>query len=522
MRPTLPADPPLPFEGSSRRPSVAPLAFVVAVLALAGIPAPASAQSDDADDGGRPELMREPITFTDVVDAFDDEDIFDLNLTVGFMRSWEIGQIQRQYADPTTADARMTGDWHDIANYERGTNILNLGLDVGIFRDLAVYARLPLLLSDDRSLSRIGSPTTADGYLSTPSDGPVFAFDPNGSLHSPTRSGVDYMTFGLAWSLLNQHRDSSVPTWMIMLEGRFNLGDPMRACRRSADMTTTNCNNQDNRVPGGGPIAPGLSAGVGRGMNALRIETRASWRYEVIEPYAGLAFQMEWPGYSSDSFLPSGALAGYINTLPPIQGRFTLGAAIIPWEDRLRFQRFTIDLRLTGDYVSEGHEYSPIFDALGSSSNPYFTHPTLEGLTDITNDPGEICNGVDDDMDGDTDEGCGAAGLAESNFFGLTDVQSHGRFGGLVTLEMQAARYIRFAAAVGWVWSPPYVLTQADACNPNVSTGADSDVDLRRVGTCRGGIINPHHRPVIDMPGNRFRVAGTWQIDLSFTITAMF
>ena len=496
------------------------------VLAFA---APAAADGDD-DDGGRPELMREPITFTDVIDSFDDEDIFDLNLTVGFLRTWEIGRIQRQYADTTTGDARMSGDWHDIANYERGTNILNVGLDIGIFRDLAIYARLPLLLSDDRSLARVGSPGTTDPYLGT-SEGSLFTFDADGSLRSPTRSGVDYMSFGLAWSLLNQHRDSSVPTWMIMLEGRFNLGDPMRACTRVAEVT--NCNNADGAAPGAGPTAPGLPTGVGRGMNALRIETRASWRYEVVEPYAGLAFQMEWPGYSTNQFLPSGALAGYINTLPPIQGRFTLGAAIIPWEDRLRFQRFTIDLRLTGDYISEGHEYSPIFDALGSSTNPYLTAPTLEGLSDISaSGVGEGCgadgtgDGADNNGDGNIDEGClGAAGLATSSFYGLTDVQSHGRFGGTLTLEMQAARYIRFAAGAGFLWSPPYVLTQADACNPNVDafdSGGAALVDLRRVGTCRGGIINPHHRPAIDMPGNRFRVEGTWQIDLSFSITAMF
>lgn len=469
------------------------------LLSMAGALITSGARADgDEDDGGRPDLMREPITFTDVVDAFDDNDVFDLNLSAGYLRTWEIATIQRQFTDGTTFDGRMSGHWNDVANYERGVNILNIGLDVGVFRDLAVYARLPLLLSDDRSLGRIGTMADADARLASPM-GPVFAFDGDGTMHSPTRSGVDYMAVGIAWSLLNQHRDSSVPTWMLMLEGRFNLGDPMHACRREGDTNRCNGGMGDPMAPPAAvPTLVGGSAGVGRGMNALRIETRASWRYEVIEPYAGLAFQMEWPGYSSSQFLPSGALAGYINTLPPIQGRFTLGAAIIPWEDRERFQRFTLDLRLTGDYVSEGHEYSPLFDALGSSDNPYLTLPNLEGIADTA---------ADED------------GLARSAFTGMTDVQSHGRFGGTLYIEMQAARYIRFTAGAGFLWSPPYVLTQADACNPNVDqVGADP----RRVGTCRGGIINPHHRPVLDMPGNRFRVEGVWQIDLSFMITAMF
>ena len=164
MSPPRPAAKPQPPEGSSRWASVALFGFVpVLAAAFLGTATPARADGDDEDDGGRPELMREPITFTDVVDAFDDEDIFDLNLTVGFTRTWELGRIQRQYAcgDPLspcaagtspTGDSRMSGDWRDIANYERGVNHLNLGLDIGVFRDLAVYVRLPLLLSDDRSL----------------------------------------------------------------------------------------------------------------------------------------------------------------------------------------------------------------------------------------------------------------------------------------------------------------------------------------------------------------------------------
>ena len=42
------------------------------------------------------------------------------------------------------------------------------------------------------------------------------------------------------------------------------------------------------------------------------------------------------------------------------------------------------------------------------------------------------------------------------------------------------------------------------------------------VGTCRGGIINPAHRAVIDLPGDRFRINGLTQIDINVWVTAMF
>lgn len=495
-------------------------AVALAALSLAALPltiSTARAQSsgeEQAADDGSIDLMDEPITFTDVVDAFDDDDIFDVNISVGYERTWEFGTVQRQVPDasmdPSVGDGRMSQHWNDIANYELGRNQLNFGLDVGIFRDLAVYARLPLILSDDRSLSRVGNQDPS-GFLAADPGGegnpPLFSVP----FRSPTRSGVDYMVAGLAWSITNQHRDRYVPTWMVMLEGQFNLGDPMRACGTSATTMgpngaapgtvpdgTMQCGNAFSNPTGN------LSPGVGRGYNSLRFETRSSYRYESIEPYAGLAFQIGWPGYSGSQFLPEGNLQGYINQIPPIQGRFTVGTAIIPWEDREHYQRFTIDLRFVGDYVSEGHDYSPLFDALGSSSNPYLTNPNLEGQPFLSGDPATEST----------------SGLALVNFYGLTDTQSHGRFGGTLTLEMRAARYVRFSLATGFLYSMPYVITQADACNPNVSQTAVTDERL--IGTCRGGIINPAHRPAIDLPGQRFRMQGTTTVDLNIYVTAQF
>lgn len=468
--------------------------LVALVLAWPLAAVPAARADEDADQ--RLDLMDEPISFTDVVDAFDDDDIFDVNLSVGYERNWELGRIQRQ--DPAAMDSRMTDHWNDVSNYEHTTNQLNFRLDVGIFRDLAAYARLPLILSDDRSLAGVGtdpSQFTTDGTM-----GGGSLFSP--TFTSPTRSGIDYFVAGLAWSITNQHRDRHVPTWMVMLEGQFNIGNPLHACGTPRG-GSLQCQNSewDAADPSTRPATPPPSdPGISRGFNFLRLETRTSYRYESVEPYAGLAFQIGWPGYSSNQFLPAGNLQGYIDQLPPIQGRFTVGTAIIPWEDREHYQRFTIDLRLLGDYISEGHDYSPLFDALGSSANPYLSSPNLEGVPTTSNPS--------------------TSGLATVPFYGLTDVQSHGRFGGTISLEMQAARYIRFGASFTYLYSPPYALTISDACNPNVSQ--TTVTDTRLIGTCRGGIINPAHRPVIDLPGDRFRVQGMQNIDINVWVTAMF
>ncbi len=445
-------------------------------LALGFATAPVVARADEDE----LVLMREPTSFMQVADAFDEHDAFDVDISIGYLRTWESGRIQREENGPGAADGRMSRNWQDVADYSRELNQLVFGLDVGIYRDLAAYARLPLVLSDARSLRAVGSAHLIDDRSTMPT--PLFELS-EGGFRSPTRSGVDWLAVGLAWSVLNQFRDAHVPTWVWMIEGRFNLGEPMHACKVASGEIACN----------GGGRDPGMS----RGTNALRIETRGSYRDGYVEPYAGLAFQMEFPGSGERFFAPNGALAGYINSRPPMVGRFTAGMAIIPWEDRQHWQRFSIDMRFTGDYVSEGRDYSPLFDALGSSSNPYLTAPMCEGVAE----PGQTCRD---------------AGLLEAPFYGLTDTQAHVRIGGQITLEMQAARYVRFGVSAAVFHSPSYVLTQADACNPNASG------DLRMMGSCRTGIINPHHRAAIDLPGQRFRMNSLTQIDLAASVTAQF
>ncbi len=95
---------------------------------------------------------------------------------------------------------------------------------------------------------------------------------------------------------------------------------------------------------------------------------------------------------------------------------------------------------------------------------------------------------------------------------------ANGRLGGRLSLEMQAARYVRFQLGGGLYYTTGYLATFTDACNPNVSPGVD---DIRQ-GTCRNGIINPHHRSIIDLPGNRFRVESAFTLDFFARATAQF
>jgi hypothetical protein len=448
------------------------------VAVLMAVARPAAAQQDES-----LRLMNEPAEYTDVVDAFDEGDPFDFEFHIGYRRIRRTGTIQREVNDSRAAGGRGSANFTDIADWKHVRNMLDLGVDIGLYRDLALYARLPVVLSDNRSLSLPGDRSAgevAEELRAIRGDSgsmPLF----NVPFDSPTRSGLDRLDVGLAWAIFNQHRSPDVPTWVVMAEGRFNVSEEMHACEDVAD--GTRCNPSDQ-----GP-------GVGRGTNGLRLETRTSRRYRYVEPYMGIGFQIEWPGKADDFFAPSGDLDGYMNTLPPRQADLTAGITVVPWENRGRWQRLSLDFRIKGTWLSEGREYSPLFDALGSSQSPHLTEPNLEGI------PSE-----------DT-------ALREVPFRGLTDVEARGRVGGRLTVAMQAARYVRFSLGLGVFYDTPYFLTFTDACNPNVNPSSNTDP---RRGRCRDGIINPHHRPTIDLPGNRFRLDGAITLDVFAKATAKF
>ena len=182
-------------------------------------------------------LMDEPATFTDVADALDDDDPFDLNLSVGYSRRVERSTITRESSGTTV----------DIAGYERELQRLDFGLEIGLFRDVSLYARMPFVLSDDRRL------TPPDGRARTDVEQDLCHVDPlagtaedcsvpetlNDSSFlfrvptaSTTRSGIEYIAAGLNFGLMNQSRDPHLATWVLSVEGRFGVGDPLALASR--------------------------------------------------------------------------------------------------------------------------------------------------------------------------------------------------------------------------------------------------------------------------------------------------
>ncbi len=475
--------------------SLRPALVLAATLATA---TPASADEPVASREMR--LLRETGENTTVIDAFDKDDPFDANLLLTLRQSFKSANIRREstIAQPGLATGGATAANENVAKYSQSLTVLEMGGDVGLFRDLALSFRLPLILADARELSDLDGSSQNPQRLQDPSGDQLFRLP----FRSPTRSGVDWFSMALNYAIFNQTRDESKPTWVVGAEARFAIGDRLHACN---DDAAIKCPDPVN--PTGASRDPGIS----RGMNTYIVSTVFSRRSGYVEPYTGFRALIDVPQSNSD-FGKTNDLRGSLLNRPPVIGTFTVGMEVFPYEQRERFQRLGLDFSVRGSYHSPGREYSELFDALGSSSARSLRNPN----------PSAYKAGPEGSF----------TSIADPNaqkvyFTGITDQQAFGSFGARAGVTWQAGEYLKFTAGLGLTFVQSHLVTSADACNPdfkgNAAQSGPCRVGAQSVGGGNAtGIPNPNHRQVIDLPGRRFSVDDTTVVDLWLSGVAMF
>lgn len=474
-----------------------------------------------------PSLPSEPLILQDsavdlleVPDAFDTKDYFDIDLRLGFEHQSRSAPIRRETTISQTGltTGGYMSDGMDVATYKESTQRLLPEIRVGIFRDLALSVTLPIILSDTRRLDeRNGS---AQNPLATAGLEGEQLFSPN--FEAPTRSGIQYLGVGLDWAVMNQFRTPSRPNWTVGIVGQFSVTEPMHACNKNPAEGQVSCaydadinRNGENDSLGAdfGPLEGESegnfkgerSPGVSRGTIGIEAHGYVSKRLRYIEPYTGVEalFEFQKKNTAYGPFDLEGSLVNH----PPLRGSIVAGVAIIPWEEPENFRRISIDIRVRGTYVSEGRDYSELFDALGSSDasslrNPNFTSYTanLDPLTRA-----QAPSVIDPTS-------------TRINFTGLTDVQQHGDYELKAQFTWQASKYVKFDLGAAWRVIQEHIITFDQACNPDVTQ------QVARSGPCKiddttseeaangevawesGGLPNPNHRKVINNPGQRYRV----------------
>jgi hypothetical protein len=459
-----------------------------------------AARADEPVSASEPRLMSETAEITSVVDAFDKDDPFDLNLMVGIRQEWKSAQIHREtslFQPGLTTGGYVSGN-ENIAKFSGSRTTLDVGGDIGIYKDLALVIRVPVILSDSSSLSDLNGSSSNPQLLQDPTGAQLFKVP----FHSPTRSGVDWFSVGLDWAIFNQQRDTTKPTWLVGVTGRFAIGTPLHACNADAAVQCPDpINASVNRDPG-----------ISRGMNGINAHTIFSKRYGYVEPYSGLDFLAEFAnGAGSNDFAASNTASGNLVDHPPLLGSFIMGVEIVPWEQREQFQRLAADFRVVGTYHSPGREYSELFDALGSSQAPSLRTPNPGAYTASGN------GSVQDPS------------AQKVYFTGITDQQAFGSIHGSAGVTWQAGEYIKFNAGFGLGFNQSHLLTSADPCNPggNATVGTAGPCHTAATNgntftTTTTGIPNPNSRAVIDSPGNRFSVDNTVITSLWLSAVVMF
>ncbi len=457
------------------------------------------AQADEPIAASEPRLLDETAEVTSVVDAFDREDPFDLHIYAGFIQRWKRADIHRETElnQPGLTTGGFVANTENIARYSQDQSILNVGADIGIFRDLALIFRLPIILSDSRGLADLDGSTKNPQRLQDPTGAPLFQVP----FQSPTRSGIDYFAVGIDWAIINQQRNWTKPTWVIGLEGRFGIGSPLHACNGTGGGTPS-CPNPANLTD-----TTTRSPGISRAMYGLDAKTVISRRFGYVEPYTGFEALFEFPRSDSDfgSAVNPSDIKGALVSTPPIIGTFTLGMELIPWERREAFQRLVFDLRIQGIYNSPGRDYSELFDALGSSLAPTLRAPNAGAYTSDGN----------------------GHSIADKTtppvyFTGITDQAAYGAFAAHASVTWQAGEYVKFAVGGGVRFNESHVVTAADPCNPGITATAATAGPCTTTSGQLTGIPDPNYHAIIDTPGRRFSVDNTVIGQFNVSATVMF
>jgi len=484
-----------------------------------------------------PSVLREPSEVVQVVDAFDDNDLFDLHLSLGYQSTWKTAKILRESSliDAGFSDGGYTRANLNIAEYSQRVSRLNTRADIGLYKDLALVIRLPIILSDDRELKSLsGSDRNQPLSLQGAPGEQLFRLP----FKSPTRSGIEYLAIGIDAAPMNQARDATKPTWLIGIEGRFNVSEPMHACNENpttlnvnseldpatstqvkcAHVSDVNRNGRSGEYASGGmagslegAFAGGRKAGVSRGVTALEAHTIVSRRVKYIEPYGGFRALFEFQNSGSDYGATD--LEGSLVNHPPLRGTMIFGLNVIPWEVRDAFQRLNVDVRFTGTYVSEGRDYSELFDALGTSDAATLRYPNYAEFQGGSTPGSSVVN----------------PNSRKVYFTGLTDVQQHGVYTLSTNVTWQVGEYVKFNVGGSYTLTQAHLITYDQACNPDFAN------DLDKAGPCRGrktdpsgtrdaasGIPNPNYRKPINDPGRRFKVSDSSEFDAWVNATVMF
>lgn len=427
--------------------------------------------------------------------------------------------------DRTLKQAKVTREWVqdeggtltalDVKElrYREVVNRLLFDLRVGIYHDLEFHLQAPLILSDESMIrfaagvdgrsTIFGSDNANDPDFAPPGEN-NYRFPITEVPSSRQRSGFGDMTFGLAWSPVNDRKDEAYPTMTL----RADIIAPTGRVRDPSDQAAL-------------PDGSGGSVGLGMTVFDLSIGLSRRMRTDIptFDPY--MIFGAQIPIASSSQKARG--------MEPPATGRFLVGTEVLVAEDIPSDQRYALDFSFGVKYIGIGRTYSELSDYL-----PNFNQKNVkvEG-TNFGRDTVEYRDYANTSNYAATLDGASCGTLMGVPCGELNRVDEYLQLQSQFALHIRPAKYALFRVGVGFGLNTDHFLTTERVGSDTDPSTLDPNANVRE---CDGGCIgrvnarnsndederSQYYDPRYDAPGRRLRIEETTIFTLFVTGAATF
>ena len=349
----------------------------------------------------------------------------DIHVSVAWQHDHSSASIRRELIEPT--GVLLIND----ARYHQSRDSLLLRGEVGLVQDLSLFLGLSLVVADDRGLAfdKRGACASAPCLETLLRDG-ILPGDPNTTwgidaetggrfqapseelFRGPTRSGVEYLAFGLRWAAMSQARDPVKPTWILGFESRVSVA-------------------QDQRFD---PSNPTANRGVGVGYHQLIFSSVFSHRFGAFEPSMGGWFMQ--PVLTSSSVYRNQGDGHYSTAQRRTGGDVGIEATV--WEDLARRARIALELDGRLEYRLQGLAQSELWEP-------------LSGDPGCATDASRCRPGID---------------VAPGANAGVVRSPAYGIFGGDAGFSTHFGPYARLRGLFGLRFHQGHFLTDGGSANP--------------------------------------------------------
>lgn len=488
--------------------------------------------------------------FTDLLDAADDKDDFDestydpfdLNIEPSFHFDHTRAEILRER--PCVPSGHSSLDDDAVSNnphlevgdcadprivdrkelrYRHTETSVSFDLRLGLYKDLELHASVPYVFQSTYGMKYANNSQFASDQVDA-SNSSVDPNDqqirdnaenayPNGSedfsnidrfqkyryfdvgeeYDSISRSGIGDPSIGIGWAPFNDYRDDTKATLLLGFDWTFPVG---------------NIRKRDNNA-------------VGEGQHKLQFRVASSKKFDWIEPYFGIDYQL--PLLTANSPIQElkevdESNEGQVVTEPPQEGTITLGSEFIVHEEPEKHRRYAFDAQFSFGYTSEGRDYTPLYEHMVNSQCNGMTvgdvKPDFDGNGNLQNASDFACSWVaqrpanfaastSGNLGSDAYNIDDAADDRELATNGIMTVDDYGTFSGKLGFYGQPSEYFQFKLTAGLTHQLEHFLT-------NARTGQDAGGDPNDKVDLSGDQAelerNPAYNSTYDSPGTRFKI----------------